>query len=157
MSFKENDKIRFVNKRANKPMRALTLVGAVILMGLASACETTDAGLEPVDTTAGPVEGDLGGLANDAVVRIQVEDYQKHLNEVILAYRFCVRASALELDDGSASPDLVIERAQRRCEDEYRTAHRTASLLGDIGRISSLRAESQAAAMESLMAARSPS
>ena len=155
--FKENDAGRSINNRAKKPMRVTMLVGAVILVGLVSACQTTDEEAADVDATVAPADADLGGLANDAVVRLQVEDYQKHLDEVILAYRFCVRASALEMDDGSMDTGLLIERAQRRCEDEYRTAHRTASLLGDADRIGSLRAESQAAALESVMAARSPS
>lgn len=133
-----------------------SLLGIAIVAGLVSGCQTTgeEAGELPEGDGVATAGGGLGGLADDAVVRLQVEDYQKHLDEVILAYRFCVRASALELDDGSSAPDIIIDRAQRRCEDEYRTAHRTASLLGDIGRISSLRAESQAAAMESLMAHR---
>jgi hypothetical protein len=163
--FNEND-ASFRQQWANKPMRALALVGSIILVGLLAACQTTDEGGAEVGATdasddgaaaADAAGGGTGGLADDAVVRLQVEDYQQHLDEVILAYRFCVRASSLELDDGTSDPALVVERAQRRCEDEYRTVHRTAALLGDINRIDSLRAESQAAAMESLMASRAPS
>ena len=163
--YNEND-ASFRQQWANKPMRVITLVGSIILVGLLSACQTTGedgAEVEATDVSGdGAVAADAagggpGGLADDAVVRLQVEDYQKHLDEVILTYRFCVRASSLELDDGTSDPALVVERAQRRCEDEYRTAHRTAALLGDINRIDSLRAESQAAAMESLIASRAPS
>jgi hypothetical protein len=164
--FNEND-ASFRQQWTNKPMRALALVGSIILVGLLSACQTTDedgaeAEIEATDASedgavAADAGGGAGGLADDAVVRLEVEDYQEHLDEVILAYRFCVRASSLELDDGTSDPALVVDRAQRRCEDEYRTVHRTAALLGDINRIDSLRAESQAAAMESLMASRAPS
>lgn len=125
-----------------------------MLVALLSACQTTEDGAA---TDGSDVTVPDAGLANDAVVRLQVEDYQAHLNEIIHEYRFCVRATALEIDDGVSDPAAVIEQAQRRCEDEYRTVHRTASLLNDMDRISSLRAESQAAALDSLMTARSPS
>jgi|HigsolmetaAR202D_1030399.scaffolds.fasta_scaffold63241_1 hypothetical protein len=144
-------------------MRLVSFLGIAVLAGLVTACQTTgdDADVAavgtPVDGAGGAGDtagGGLGGLADDAVVRLQVEDYQKHLDEVIIAYRFCVRASALELDDGSSDPELILDRAQRRCEDEYRTVHRTASLLNSIDRIANLRAESKQAALESLRAAR---
>ena len=149
-------------------MRLTTIAAAAALLGLLSACETVGESGAAVDQ---PLEGDsglsaqpptvpgggLGGLADDAVVRLQVEDYQTYLDQVVREYRFCVRATALEIDDGRTDPALIVDRAQRRCEDEYRTVHRTANLLGESETISSLRAESQAAAMESVVAGRAPS
>jgi len=134
-------------------MRITTMVGTVILAGMVAACETT--GEDAAEGEAPPVAGD--GLANDAIITLQVEDYQRHLDQVIREYRFCVEAEALGIDDGSMDPAAVVEQAQRRCEDEYRTVHRTANLLGESSKIQSLRAESQAGALDAVAAARSPS
>lgn len=135
-------------------MRVSTLMGGVMLVALLSACQTTEDGAA---SDGAEIAAPDAGLANDAVVRVQVEDYQLHLTEIIHEYRFCVRATALEIDDGVSDPAAVIDQAQRRCEDEYRTVHRTANLLNNMDRISSLRAESQAAALDALMSARAPS
>ena len=136
-------------------MRITTMVGTVILMGMLAACETTgdDAAAE-VEAPPGATGG-AGGLADDAIITLQVEDYQQHLDQVIREYRFCVEAEALANDDGSMDPARVVELAQRSCEDEYRTVHRTANLLGENQKIQTLRAESQAGALDAVVAARS--
>ena len=133
-------------------MRTPNLASLILVAGLVSACETTDqAGDEGEFVQPGEALPD----APDSIVRLQVEDYQQFLNQTIREYRFCVRSASLELDDGTSDPDIVVERAQRRCEHDYRTAHRTANLLGDLDQIETLREESRAAALESLIASRS--
>ncbi|MEZ5669691.1 MAG: hypothetical protein R3F55_20080 [Alphaproteobacteria bacterium] len=164
----ENGRAAQVVGRGKRPMRTLHLAGILALTAMVSACETlglsdetaADAGgTETADAVIEGAETDLArpGLpdAPDAIVRLQVEDYQQFLDQTIREYRFCVRSSALEIDDGTSSPEVIVERAQRRCEEEFRTAHRTANLLGDLNKVESLRAESRAAALESVIAGRS--